>query len=171
MVLERAPGAGLTAHLGYERRDRAGHNTCNSRNGRIGKKVQTGIGPVPVECPVTAMAASSRCWHSSGRCGSPAAWAMVTGSGAQSYVLRPAAPDGQFLFPATGARWRERQFATEPGDGRHCGGLNAARVGRGAQVSWFISFMLMCSPGGTGVVTMGTGPSRGREKLNALVKG
>jgi transposase-like protein len=50
-VLERALGAELTAHLGYERRDRAGHNTGNSRNGVIGKKVQTGIGPVPVEVP------------------------------------------------------------------------------------------------------------------------
>ena len=50
-VLERALGAELTAHLGYERRDRAGHNTGNSRNGTIGKKVQTGIGPVPIEVP------------------------------------------------------------------------------------------------------------------------
>jgi len=50
-VLERALGAELTAHLGYEPRDRAGHNTGNSRNGTIGKKVQTGIGPVPVEVP------------------------------------------------------------------------------------------------------------------------
>jgi putative transposase len=50
-VLERALGAELTAHLGYERRDRAGRNSGNSRNGAIGKKVQTGIGPVPVEVP------------------------------------------------------------------------------------------------------------------------
>jgi len=50
-VLERALGAELTAHLGYERRDRAGRNSGNSRNGTIGKKVQTGIGPVPVEVP------------------------------------------------------------------------------------------------------------------------
>ena len=50
-VLERALSAELTAHLGYERRDRAGHNTGNSRNGTIGKKVQTGIGPVPLEVP------------------------------------------------------------------------------------------------------------------------
>ena len=48
-VLERALGAGLTAHLGYERRERAGRNTGNSRNGTIGKKVQTGIGP-PAGC-------------------------------------------------------------------------------------------------------------------------
>ena len=50
-VLERALGAELTAHLGYERRDRVGYNTGNSRNGTIGKKVQTGIGPVPIEVP------------------------------------------------------------------------------------------------------------------------
>jgi putative transposase len=50
-VLERALGAELTAHLGYERRERAGHNSGNSRNGTISKKVQTGIGPVPVEVP------------------------------------------------------------------------------------------------------------------------
>ncbi len=50
-VLERALEAELTAHLGYERRDRAGHNSGNSRNGRISKKVQTGIGPVGLEVP------------------------------------------------------------------------------------------------------------------------
>src|SRR6204780_244835 len=44
-VLERALEAELTAHLGYDRHERAGHNTGNSRNGTIGKKVQTGIGP------------------------------------------------------------------------------------------------------------------------------
>src|SRR5258708_39987016 len=50
-VLERALGAGLTAHLGYERHHPAGHNTGNSRNGTISKQVQTGIGPVPLEVP------------------------------------------------------------------------------------------------------------------------
>jgi putative transposase len=38
-VLERALNAELTAHLGYERRERAGHNTGNSRNGTIAKKM------------------------------------------------------------------------------------------------------------------------------------
>jgi putative transposase len=42
-VLERALEAELTAHPGYDRHERAGHNTGNSRNGTIGKKVQTGI--------------------------------------------------------------------------------------------------------------------------------
>jgi transposase-like protein len=50
-VLERALGAELTAHLGYDRHERAGHNTGNSRNGTIGKQVQTGIGPVGIEVP------------------------------------------------------------------------------------------------------------------------
>jgi putative transposase len=50
-VLERALDAELTAHLGYEKRAPAGHNSGNSRNGTISKKVQTGIGPVPLEVP------------------------------------------------------------------------------------------------------------------------
>ena len=50
-VLERALEAELTAHLGYPRHDPSGHNSGNSRNGTISKKVQTGIGPVPLEVP------------------------------------------------------------------------------------------------------------------------
>jgi putative transposase len=50
-VLERALEAELTAHLGYDRHDRSGHNTGNSRNGTIGKKVQTSAGPVGLEVP------------------------------------------------------------------------------------------------------------------------
>ena len=50
-VLERALEAELTAHLGYARHDPAGHNSGNSRNGTISKKVQTGIGPVGIEVP------------------------------------------------------------------------------------------------------------------------
>jgi hypothetical protein len=48
-VLERA--LELTAHLGYARHDPSGHNSGNSRNGTISKRVQTGIGPVPIEVP------------------------------------------------------------------------------------------------------------------------
>jgi putative transposase len=47
-VLERALAAELTAHLGYDRNDRAGHGAGNSRNGSIAKTVQTGVGPVPL---------------------------------------------------------------------------------------------------------------------------
>ncbi len=50
-VPERALEAELTAHLGYERHDRVGHNSGNSRNGTIGNKVQTGIGPVGLDVP------------------------------------------------------------------------------------------------------------------------
>jgi len=50
-VLERALEAELTAHLGYARHDPAGRNSGNSRNGTISKKVQAGIGPVPIEVP------------------------------------------------------------------------------------------------------------------------
>src|SRR5437879_4072593 len=50
-VLERALEAELTAHLGYARHDPAGRNSGSSRNGAISKKVQTGIGPVPIEVP------------------------------------------------------------------------------------------------------------------------
>ena len=50
-VLERALDAELTAHLGYEKREVAGRNSGNSRNGRISKNVQTGIGPVGLDVP------------------------------------------------------------------------------------------------------------------------
>ena len=51
-VLERALEAELTAHLGYERNDRAGRGGHgNYRNGTIAKTVQTGVGPVPLAVP------------------------------------------------------------------------------------------------------------------------
>ena len=52
-VLERALEAELTAHLGYERSDRAGRGggAPNYRNGTIAKTVQTGVGPVPLQVP------------------------------------------------------------------------------------------------------------------------
>jgi putative transposase len=50
-VLERALGAELSTHLGYERHEPAGRNSGNSRNGTIAKTVQTGIGPVALEVP------------------------------------------------------------------------------------------------------------------------
>ena len=45
--------SGLTAHLGYERNDRAGRGggQGNYRNGTIGKTVQTGVGPVGLAVP------------------------------------------------------------------------------------------------------------------------
>jgi putative transposase len=52
-VLERALEAELTAHLGYDRNERAGRGggPPNYRNGSIGKTVQTGVGPVPLAVP------------------------------------------------------------------------------------------------------------------------
>lgn len=48
-MLERALGAELTEHLGYERGDPAGAGSGNSRNGAPPKTVQTDIVPVDVE--------------------------------------------------------------------------------------------------------------------------
>ena len=48
-VLERAPEAELTAHLGYGKHDRGGAG--NARNGTIAKTVQTEVGPVPLQVP------------------------------------------------------------------------------------------------------------------------
>jgi hypothetical protein len=50
-VLERALEGELSAHLGYEKHSPAGKNSGNSRNGAIGKTVQTGIGPVRLSVP------------------------------------------------------------------------------------------------------------------------
>jgi putative transposase len=52
-VLERALEGELTAHLGYERNDRAGRGGGhgNYRNGSIAKTVQTGVGPVGLAVP------------------------------------------------------------------------------------------------------------------------
>jgi len=48
-VLERALESELTAHLGYARGGRG--QDGNARNGTIGKTVQTGVGPVPLQVP------------------------------------------------------------------------------------------------------------------------
>ncbi|MFD9950577.1 transposase, partial [Nonomuraea sp. NPDC059023] len=50
-VLERALEAELSAHLGYTKHDFDGYGTGNSRNGKIRKTVQTGVGPVRVAVP------------------------------------------------------------------------------------------------------------------------
>jgi transposase-like protein len=52
-VLERALEGELTAHLGYDKGDRAGRGGghSNYRNGSIAKTVQTGVGPVPLAVP------------------------------------------------------------------------------------------------------------------------
>lgn len=50
-VLERALEAELTAHLGYGKHASDGYGTGNSRNGKISKTVQTGVGPVRLAVP------------------------------------------------------------------------------------------------------------------------
>ncbi|MCP2337308.1 transposase-like protein [Actinomadura rupiterrae] len=51
-VLERALEAELTAHLGYGRHMQgAGAVAGNTRNGKIRKTVQTGVGPVQIAVP------------------------------------------------------------------------------------------------------------------------
>lgn len=50
-VLERALGAEMTDHLGYEHSDPAGHGSGNSRNGSYPKTVLTQAGPVTVNVP------------------------------------------------------------------------------------------------------------------------
>jgi hypothetical protein len=50
-VLERALESELTAHLGYEKGERAAAGGGNARNGNIAKTVQTGVGPVPLQVP------------------------------------------------------------------------------------------------------------------------
>jgi hypothetical protein len=52
-VLERALEAELTAHLGYERGERAGRGggAPDYRNGTIAKTVQAGVGPVGLAVP------------------------------------------------------------------------------------------------------------------------
>jgi putative transposase len=50
-VLERGLAAELSGHLGYEKGDRAGYGSPNSRNGSTPKTVQSEVGPLPLEVP------------------------------------------------------------------------------------------------------------------------
>jgi putative transposase len=50
-VLERGMDAELTDHLGYDRGDRAGHGSGNSRNGTTPKTVGTEVGDVVLDQP------------------------------------------------------------------------------------------------------------------------
>ena len=50
-LLERALGAELSEHLGYEKADPAGRGTGNSRNGHSGKTVLTEDGAVDLAVP------------------------------------------------------------------------------------------------------------------------
>src|SRR5437660_1568019 len=50
-LLERAMGAELTNHLGYEKHDSAGRGSGNNRNGKSRKTVQGDFGRVEIEVP------------------------------------------------------------------------------------------------------------------------
>ena len=50
-VLERGMDAELTDHLGYERGDRGGHGSGNSRNGTTPKTVGTEVGDIGLDQP------------------------------------------------------------------------------------------------------------------------
>ena len=50
-LMERALGAELTHHLGYEKHDPAGYNSGNSRNGTTSKTVKGEFGEMVVETP------------------------------------------------------------------------------------------------------------------------
>jgi putative transposase len=50
-LLERALGAELTQHLGYEKHDPDGYNSGNSRNGTSAKTVKGEFGEITVETP------------------------------------------------------------------------------------------------------------------------
>ena len=50
-VLERALQAEMTDHLGYEKHDRVGQNTGNSRNGKTSKSLKGEFGELPLETP------------------------------------------------------------------------------------------------------------------------
>ena len=51
VLLERAMGAELAHHLGYEKHDPAGYNSGNSRNGSTAKTVKGDFGEMEIETP------------------------------------------------------------------------------------------------------------------------
>ncbi len=50
-LLERAMGAEMTQHVGYEKHDAAGQNSGNSRNGKSAKTLKGTFGTMPIEVP------------------------------------------------------------------------------------------------------------------------
>jgi putative transposase len=50
-LLERAMGAELTEHVGYEKHDPAGNNSGNSRNGKSAKTIKGSFGRMPLAVP------------------------------------------------------------------------------------------------------------------------
>ena len=50
-LLERAMSAEMTEHVGYQKHDRAGNNSGNSRNGKSAKTIKGSFGTMPLEVP------------------------------------------------------------------------------------------------------------------------
>jgi len=50
-LVERALGAELTHHLGYEKHSQEGKNSGNSRNGTTRKTLKSDLGDMPIEVP------------------------------------------------------------------------------------------------------------------------
>src|SRR5262245_25180398 len=67
-LLERALGAELTHHLGYEKGDPAGRGSGNNRNGTYSKTVLTEDGAVG-ECPIRCVRPIHGGWSSTERIG------------------------------------------------------------------------------------------------------
>jgi putative transposase len=70
--IERALGAELTGHLGYEKGDPAGRGSGNSRNGTSPKTILTEDGEIDIAVRATGPAASSRSSSPRARRGSTA---------------------------------------------------------------------------------------------------
>lgn len=62
VLLEKALGAELTHHLGYERGDAAKRGTSNSRNGYSEKTLKTGEGELTIDVPRDRDGSFKRCW-------------------------------------------------------------------------------------------------------------
>ncbi|ATZ29220.1 Transposase, Mutator family [Streptomyces lavendulae subsp. lavendulae] len=60
LVLEGALESEMADHLGYEKGDRAGNGSGNSRNGTSRKRILTDVGAVELDIPATGPAPSAR---------------------------------------------------------------------------------------------------------------
>ena len=70
-LLERAMQAEMTAHLGYEKHDAAGHNSGNSRNGAMTKTLKGDFGEMRWRPRAIATAATNRRSSAKARRASP----------------------------------------------------------------------------------------------------
>ena len=71
-VLEAGLDVEMTGHLGYEKHERAGYGSGNSRNGFTAKRLGTEVGDIELATPRDVTAASSRGWCRRANAGSVA---------------------------------------------------------------------------------------------------